>query len=195
MAPEETMKKWLPFLYIIIASCAAPQKPVEVRAVSGRPIRCMILIEESLGGRRNDPGNTQSESILAAALGAAFEVAGADVARASARKLGIRIDESLTGIIDPVIKDYLIGELRMDVVIIGRVSLRPDSSGVIADIADMELRAVRLSDDAVLAHATARVRKTTPPDYTVKEMLNELVRVTIMRDSPDFREKIIMKIR
>lgn len=142
----------------------------------------MILIDEINASKLNKAGNNYSEEYTASILPDSFINSGKDTAQKFAHKTGINVSESLTGIIDPVIKDYLISELKIDIVIIGKIILNSDGE------TEVLLKAVNLSDDSTISKTNHSVKSANSSD--IEKRLEHAVKTAINADENKFFKNI-----
>ncbi len=171
----------LPLLLVCSFCSTAPEKKTD-RIIVPEKIKCMILIDEINGLKVNRAGKNYSEEYTASLLPDNFINSGKETAQKFAQKTGINVSESFTGIIDPVIKDYLISELKIDIVILGKIIL--DSDGQ----TEVTLKAVNLSDDSTISKINQNVNSANEKDS--KKRLEHAVKTVINTDTNRFFKTI-----
>ena len=152
------MKNIIFVLLLLCSFCSTTPEKETIRNYTPAKIKCMILIDEINGSKVNRAGNNYSEEYTASILPENFINSGKETAQKFALKTGINVSESFTGIIDPVIKDYLISELKIDTVILGKIIL--DSDGK----TEVTLKAVNLSDDSTISKINQYVNSAKEKD-------------------------------
>ncbi|HPW52375.1 MAG TPA: hypothetical protein PKV85_08450 [Spirochaetota bacterium] len=176
------MKNIILLLLIACSFCTtAPERKTD-RIIVPEKIKCMILIDEINGSKVNRAGNNYSEEYTASILPENFINSGKETAQKFALKTGINVSESFTGIIDPVIKDYLISELKIDTVILGKIIL--DSDGK----TEVTLKAVNLSDDSTISKINQYVNSAKEKDS--KKRLEHALKKVINADTNRFLKNI-----
>ena len=172
-------------IFLLLLACSfcstAPEKKT-IRNYSPAKIKCMILIDEINASKVNRAGKNYSEEYTASILPDNFINSGKETAQKFAQKTGINVSESFTGIIDPVIKDYLISELKIDTVILGKIIL--DSDGK----TDVTLKAVNLSDDRTISKISQNVNSANESD--TKKRLEHALKTVINADANRFFKNI-----
>jgi hypothetical protein len=142
----------------------------------------MILIDEVTASKTFKAGNNYSEEYTASVLPDNFINSGKDTARRFAQKTGINVSNSFSGIIDPVIKDYLISELRIDILILGIITLRSDGD------TEIIMKAVELSSDRTISRIEHSIKNAK--DYDSKKRLEQAVKTVIDMNDSKFRRNI-----
>lgn len=169
-------------LLLVCSFCSTAPEKKTIRSYTPAKIKCMILIDEINLSKINKAGNNYSEEFTASILPDNFINSGKETAQKFAQKTGINVSESFTGIIDPVIKDYLISELKIDIVILGKIFL--DSDGK----TDVTLKAVNLSDDSTISKISQTVNSSNESD--TKKRLEHAVKIVINADENRFFKNI-----
>jgi len=176
------MKNIIFVLLLLCSFCSTAPEKETIRNYTPAKIKCMILIDEINASRINKAGNNYSEEFTASLLPDNFINSGKETAQKFAHKTGINVSESVTGIIDPVIKDYLISELKIDIVILGKIIM--DSDGK----TDVTLKAVNLSDDGTISKISQNVNSANESDP--KKRLEHAVKTVINADANRFFKNI-----
>lgn len=171
------------FMIVIFSGCVSGIERAEKVKKSSRTIKCMILFEEEVDGKKTRAGNSYSEEAAAACLPGDFHNTGRNAARTGAVKTGINTEESITGIIDPVIRDYLAAELSLDAVIIGKISVTSVGSYAL-------IKAVSLKDGSTIVSGKFSSGINYPEEYNYKKELDALFLRIILGDNERFVNKI-----
>jgi hypothetical protein len=115
------------FIFALSAGCGSGEnlKDEKEPVKPERNVKAVILIEETFNDDVSYPGYTIIEDILADELQKDnIHPVSKDMAARSAKKTGINITDSMNGLVDPVIKDYLLAELRLDLLILGKIGVK-----------------------------------------------------------------------
>ncbi|MBP8082363.1 MAG: hypothetical protein KAZ87_04080 [Spirochaetes bacterium] len=174
------MKNILLLFIILCTSCSSAPEKNHSQNIPQPKIRCMILIDEVNASKIYKAGNNYSEEYTASLLPDTFTNSGKDTARKFAQKTAINVSESFNGILDPVIKDYLISELRIDIVILGKIVMNTDGD------TEILLKAVNLSNDNTISFSEQNIK--SPNDFNIKKRLEHSLKTVInMNDNIFFK--------
>ena len=174
------MKNIILLFIILCASCSSAPEKKQLQYIPRPKIKCMILIDEVNASKIYKAGNNYSEEYTATLLPDNFINSGKDTARKFAQKTAINVSESFSGILDPVIKDYLISELRIDIVILGKIVMNADGD------TEISLKAVNLSNDNTISSSEQLIK--SPNDFNTKKRLEHSIKTAIdMNDNIFFK--------
>lgn len=137
----------------LISGCGGGESVKAERSVSSpaKTFKAVILVEEYFNDGTNHPGYTFTEDLLTVEfVRCGIQPVSKNLAARSAEKTGINIDYSMNGLVDPVIKDYLLAELNLDLLVIGMITVK-NSAGTDDAHCTAAIRGVSLKTGNVIA--------------------------------------------